>query len=108
MARSQKKPDSICLAFELIGNEKLFIVQEVNAVGSGKIVMMFMVNQQSMLNLVKVTFRLVQCVVNALVRDVNPRGLTFMIQTDYEALARAHARQKTAEFKQEYSWRSGI
>jgi transposase len=39
---------------------------------------------------------------------VNPRGLTFMIQADYEALDRARARQKTAEFKQEYSWRSGI
>ena len=39
---------------------------------------------------------------------VNPRGLTFMIQADYEALDRARARQKTAEFKQEYSLRSGI
>ena len=39
---------------------------------------------------------------------VNPRGLTFMTQTDYEALDRARARQKTAEFKQEYSLRSGI
>jgi transposase len=39
---------------------------------------------------------------------VNPRGLTFMIQADYEALVNARARQKTAEFKQEYSLRSGI
>jgi transposase len=39
---------------------------------------------------------------------VNPRGLTLMIQTDYEALANARARQKTTEFKQEYSLRSGI
>jgi DNA-binding transcriptional LysR family regulator len=31
-----------------------------------------------------------------------------MIQADYEALDRARARQKTAEFKQEYSLRSGI
>lgn len=39
---------------------------------------------------------------------VNPRGLTLMIQADYEALAHARARQKTVEFKQEYSLRSGI
>jgi len=31
-----------------------------------------------------------------------------MIQTDYEALVLARARQKTTEFKQEYSLRSGI
>ncbi len=39
---------------------------------------------------------------------VNPRGLTLMIQADYEALNNARARQKTAEFNQEYSLRSGI
>ena len=39
---------------------------------------------------------------------VNPRGLTLMIQADYEALANARDRQKTIEFKQEYSLRSGI
>ncbi len=39
---------------------------------------------------------------------VNPRGLTLMIQEDYEALAKARQRQKTAEFKEQYSLRSGI
>ena len=39
---------------------------------------------------------------------INPRGLTLMIQEDYEALTFARERQKTAEFKQEYSLRSGI
>jgi transposase len=39
---------------------------------------------------------------------VNPRGLTLMIQEDYEALAFARQRQQTAEFKQQYSLRSGI
>ena len=39
---------------------------------------------------------------------VRPRGLTLMIQEDYEALANARQRQKTAEFKKEYSLRSGI
>jgi transposase len=39
---------------------------------------------------------------------VNPRGLTLMVQEDYEALANARIRQKTAEFKQQYSLRSGI
>ena len=39
---------------------------------------------------------------------VNPRGLTLMIQEDYEALAKARERQKTAQFKKEYSLRSGI
>jgi transposase len=39
---------------------------------------------------------------------VNPRGLTLMIQEDYEALANARQRQTTAEFKQQYSLRSGI
>lgn len=38
----------------------------------------------------------------------NPRGLTLMIQEDYEALANARQRQKTAAFKKEYSLRSGI
>ena len=38
----------------------------------------------------------------------NPRGLTLMIQEDYEALANARQRQTTAEFKQQYSLRSGI
>ncbi len=37
----------------------------------------------------------------------NPRGLTLMIQEDYEALANGRQRQKTAEFKKEYSLRSG-
>ena len=31
-----------------------------------------------------------------------------MVQEDYEALAHARRRQKTAEFKKEYSKRSGI
>lgn len=39
---------------------------------------------------------------------VNPRGLTLMVQEDYEALANARIRQTTAEFKQQYSLRSGI
>ena len=39
---------------------------------------------------------------------VKPRGLTLMIQEDYEALANARQRQKTAEFKEQYSLRSGI
>ncbi len=39
---------------------------------------------------------------------INPRGLTLMVQEDYEALAHARRRQKTAEFKKEYSKRSGI
>ena len=39
---------------------------------------------------------------------VNPRGLTLMVREDYEALANARQRQKTAEFKQQYSLRSGI
>ncbi len=39
---------------------------------------------------------------------VNPRGLTLMIREDYEALANARQRQKTAEFKQQYSLRLGI
>ena len=39
---------------------------------------------------------------------VNPRGLTLMIREDYEALANARIRQTTAEFKQQYSLRSGI
>jgi transposase len=39
---------------------------------------------------------------------VNPRGLTLMVQEDYEALAKARERQKTAEFKQQYSLRSGV
>ena len=39
---------------------------------------------------------------------VNPRGLTLMIRKDYEALANARIRQQTAEFKKEYSLRSGI
>ncbi len=40
--------------------------------------------------------------------QVNPRGLTLMVREDYEALANARQRQKTAEFKQQYSLRSGI
>jgi transposase len=39
---------------------------------------------------------------------VNPRGLTLMVQEDYEALAKARERQKTAEFKKQYSLRSGV
>lgn len=39
---------------------------------------------------------------------INPRGLTLMIQEEYEALVNARQRQKTAEFKKEYSLRSGI
>ncbi len=31
-----------------------------------------------------------------------------MVQEDYEALAKARQRQKTAEFKEQYSLRSGI
>ena len=38
----------------------------------------------------------------------NPRGLTLMIQEDYEALAFARERQTTKEFKKQYSLRSGI
>ena len=38
----------------------------------------------------------------------NPRGLTLMLQEDYEALAKARQRQKTTEFKAQYSLRSGI
>ena len=38
----------------------------------------------------------------------NPRGLTLMIQEDYEALTNARQRQKTEEFKKQYSLRSGI
>ena len=39
---------------------------------------------------------------------VNPRGLTLMVQEDYEALVKARERQQTAEFKQQYSLRSGV
>ena len=36
------------------------------------------------------------------------RGLTLMVQEDYEALAFARQRQTTEEFKKQYSLRSGI
>ena len=39
---------------------------------------------------------------------VNPRGLTLMIQEEYEALVNARQRQTKTEFKQQYSLRSGI
>ena len=39
---------------------------------------------------------------------VNPRGLTLMVREEYEALINARQRQKTTEFKQQYSLRSGI
>ena len=39
---------------------------------------------------------------------VNPRGLTLMVQEEYEALVNARQRQRTVEFKQQYSLRSGI
>ncbi|MEL7079590.1 MAG: transposase [Cyanobacteria bacterium J06582_2] len=39
---------------------------------------------------------------------VNPRGLTLMVQEEHEALTNARIRQTTAEFKKEYSKRSGI
>jgi hypothetical protein len=39
---------------------------------------------------------------------VHSRGLTLMVQEDYEALAFARQRQTTEEFKKQYSLRSGI
>ena len=39
---------------------------------------------------------------------VNPRGLTLMVREEHEALTNARIRQTTAEFKKEYSKRSGI
>ena len=39
---------------------------------------------------------------------IRPRGLTLMVREDHEALTNARIRQTTAEFKKEYSKRSGI
>ena len=39
---------------------------------------------------------------------VHARGITLLPQLDYETLQKARQRQKTAEFKQQYSLRSGI
>ena len=39
---------------------------------------------------------------------IRPRGLTLMVREEHQALTNARIRQTTAEFKKEYSRRSGI
>ena len=99
---------SLCLTSESIGNEKLSIAHRVSAVGEWK-------NSHDSYGkpFIHVEFRHSHCsacpVRSQCTRaKVNPRGLTLMVQEDYEALAKARERQTTAEFKQQYSLRSGI
>ena len=62
---------------------------------------------------IRVEFRKKHCLACS-VRDqctrakIRPRGLTLMVREEHEALTNARIRQTTAEFKKEYSKRSGI